>query len=357
MYFSRQKRRQSDNLLLIIPLLFHQCVQFAILIALRIFAILRSCPQSSRLGPPVTTTTLTTRMPLTSICWMTPCGNSNRARAWKSLCMTSQHMGDRRTGWGWVHTHGRTLCRLMSSMSEQLNGMSVSRLPKSVLISPARGLEWHCKSAAPDGAWQTITVFFFILLMYTNHSGTLHTSHFTYTFRHVYYVICTCLQRLFVFCLVIIHAHVCPPQKTVYGASVIIFEGIMAFADKKLLQVSEGYRPLRFLAGHTLTLGFYAHMWFFFILTPCSVVNASYTAFKIWNNWSNDNQILITVLELIYRSYVLIINHSINIYVLCINYCHQTEPQNWLCSAESTNSFLSNHAVDLILSPSSCFYF
>ena len=31
--------------------------------------------------------------------------------------------------------------------------------------------------------------------------------------------------------------HVCPPQKTVYGASVIIFEGIMAFADKKLLQV------------------------------------------------------------------------------------------------------------------------
>ncbi|XP_010765056.1 uridine-cytidine kinase-like 1 [Notothenia coriiceps] len=29
----------------------------------------------------------------------------------------------------------------------------------------------------------------------------------------------------------------CPPQKTVYGASVIIFEGIMAFADKKLLQL------------------------------------------------------------------------------------------------------------------------
>lgn len=27
------------------------------------------------------------------------------------------------------------------------------------------------------------------------------------------------------------------PQKTVYGASVIIFEGIMAFADKSLLQV------------------------------------------------------------------------------------------------------------------------
>lgn len=33
------------------------------------------------------------------------------------------------------------------------------------------------------------------------------------------------------------YMHMCPPQKTVYGASVIIFEGIMAFADKKLLQV------------------------------------------------------------------------------------------------------------------------
>lgn len=36
----------------------------------------------------------------------------------------------------------------------------------------------------------------------------------------------------------------CPPQKTVYGASVIIFEGIMAFADKKLLQVRQGVFPL-----------------------------------------------------------------------------------------------------------------
>lgn len=175
----------------------------------------------------------------------------------------------------------------MSSMSVQLNGMSVSRLPKSVLISPARGLEWHCKSAAPDGPWQTITVisvFFFHTLMYTNHSGTLC--------RHLYpshYVICTCLQRLCVFCLVIIHAHACPPQKTVYGASVIIFEGIMAFADKKLLQVSEGYRPLRCLAGHTLRRGFLLICgFFFFSLTPSSVVNAIYPVFKIWNNWSND---------------------------------------------------------------------
>lgn len=32
---------------------------------------------------------------------------------------------------------------------------------------------------------------------------------------------------------------VCPPQKTVYGASVIIFEGIMAFADKMVLQVCQ----------------------------------------------------------------------------------------------------------------------
>lgn len=38
--------------------------------------------------------------------------------------------------------------------------------------------------------------------------------------------------------------HVFPPQKTVYGASVIIFEGIMAFADKELLQVGRGYCPL-----------------------------------------------------------------------------------------------------------------
>lgn len=43
--------------------------------------------------------------------------------------------------------------------------------------------------------------------------------------------------------------HVCPPQKTVYGASVIIFEGIMAFTDKKLLQVGQGYCPLTCSAG------------------------------------------------------------------------------------------------------------
>lgn len=41
----------------------------------------------------------------------------------------------------------------------------------------------------------------------------------------------------------------CPPQKTVYGASVIIFEGIMAFADKALLQVGQCYRPLTYSAG------------------------------------------------------------------------------------------------------------
>ncbi len=47
------------------------------------------------------------------------------------------------------------------------------------------------------------------------------------------------------------HVHVCPPQKTVYGASVIIFEGIMSFADKKLLQVGQGYRDL-FLSVHVI---------------------------------------------------------------------------------------------------------
>ena len=31
-----------------------------------------------------------------------------------------------------------------------------------------------------------------------------------------------------------------PPQKTLYGANVIIFEGIMAFADKALLEVRTG---------------------------------------------------------------------------------------------------------------------
>lgn len=30
------------------------------------------------------------------------------------------------------------------------------------------------------------------------------------------------------------------PQKTLYGANVIIFEGIMAFADKELLKVRKG---------------------------------------------------------------------------------------------------------------------
>lgn len=41
---------------------------------------------------------------------------------------------------------------------------------------------------------------------------------------------CVCTLSCYTTCM-------CPPQKTVYGASVIIFEGIMAFADKKLLQV------------------------------------------------------------------------------------------------------------------------
>lgn len=31
------------------------------------------------------------------------------------------------------------------------------------------------------------------------------------------------------------------PQKTLYGANVIIFEGIMAFADKELLKVRKGF--------------------------------------------------------------------------------------------------------------------
>lgn len=34
-----------------------------------------------------------------------------------------------------------------------------------------------------------------------------------------------------------------PLQKTLYGANVIIFEGIMAFADKTLLEVRAGSRP------------------------------------------------------------------------------------------------------------------
>ena len=44
-----------------------------------------------------------------------------------------------------------------------------------------------------------------------------------------------------------------PRQKTVYGASVVIFEGIMSFADKELLQVSEGYRPHRTHRMHCLS--------------------------------------------------------------------------------------------------------
>lgn len=34
------------------------------------------------------------------------------------------------------------------------------------------------------------------------------------------------------------------PQKTLYGANVIIFEGIMAFADKELLKVRKGLELL-----------------------------------------------------------------------------------------------------------------
>lgn len=52
-------------------------------------------------------------------------------------------------------------------------------------------------------------------------------------------------RRPCVFCSAVTGVHVCPPQKTVYGASVIIFEGIMAFADKKLLQVSEGLSSVK----------------------------------------------------------------------------------------------------------------
>lgn len=36
--------------------------------------------------------------------------------------------------------------------------------------------------------------------------------------------------------------HTVPLQKTLYGANVIIFEGIMAFADKTLLEVRTGSR-------------------------------------------------------------------------------------------------------------------
>lgn len=57
-----------------------------------------------------------------------------------------------------IQTHGIELRELMSSMSEILDIISVSRLPKRVLISLARGLESHCKSATPDGHWQTIIV-------------------------------------------------------------------------------------------------------------------------------------------------------------------------------------------------------
>lgn len=130
--------------------------------------VLRSCPQQSKLGLAVMTITLTTLMPLTLICWQTSCASSNRARVWKSLCMTLQLMGDRRSGWGWMHTHGNALCKLMSSMSELLNIISVSRLPKRILFSLARGLEWHRKSATPDGHWQTITVISVYLFLYFN---------------------------------------------------------------------------------------------------------------------------------------------------------------------------------------------
>ena len=34
------------------------------------------------------------------------------------------------------------------------------------------------------------------------------------------------------------------PQKTLYGANVIIFEGIMAFADKELLKVRKGSKEV-----------------------------------------------------------------------------------------------------------------
>lgn len=40
------------------------------------------------------------------------------------------------------------------------------------------------------------------------------------------------------------HKHDASPlQKTLYGANVIIFEGIMAFADKTLLEVRAGLWP------------------------------------------------------------------------------------------------------------------
>lgn len=188
--------------------------------------------------------------------------------------------------------------------------------------------------------------------MYTNHSGTL---------CHHIYTLCNMHMPATSACISSCNnSRTCPPQKTVYGASVIIFEGIMAFADKKLLQVSEGYRPLRFSAGHTLTLGFLLICGFFFFLTPSSVVNTSYPVFKICNNWSNDNQIWITVLELIYCSYVLIINilliYMSYVLVIVTKLNHRTDCIQQRVLIVSFQMFIVSHAVDLILSPSSCFY-
>lgn len=44
-----------------------------------------------------------------------------------------------------------------------------------------------------------------------------------------------------------------PLQKTLYGANVIIFEGIMAFADKTLLEVRAGHPSARTPSHETLT--------------------------------------------------------------------------------------------------------
>lgn len=120
---------------------------------------LRFWPQNSRNWLPVMTITLTTLMPLTLICWQTPCESSSRERVWRFPCMTLQLMADRRNGWGWMYTHVRALC-------EWLNVISVPWLP--------RGLEWRCKSETPDGHWQTITMISvsLLFLMSTHHCWT-----------------------------------------------------------------------------------------------------------------------------------------------------------------------------------------
>lgn len=144
----------------------------------------RCCLPRSRLWQQVTTTTLITRRRLTSSCWSPPCESWSWARVWRSRFMISPRTKGRKTGWVVSSTAETPFYRLNEVLSFKKKRCFFLWQSAALMLEK---LNWH--------TW-------FSLL---------------------------------------------PMQKNVYGASVIIFEGIMSFADKELLQVRRHFSLCCFL--------------------------------------------------------------------------------------------------------------